>query len=114
MIRAALRYARKAPQVARYVATNPLETWLRIGAKLIERREREKPPPPYQIVRDWESRLHTALGVPWPCPVAKEFWLLWPEVIGELQAKGLEVGVGFFGGFNDGDTELVSAICVLT
>ena len=32
----------KAPQVARYVATDPLEVWLRIGAKFIERREGER------------------------------------------------------------------------
>ena len=114
MIRTALRYARKAPQVVRYLATDPVEVWLRIQAKLIERRERGKPPPPYQAVHDWESRLHMALRVPWPCPVATEFWILWREVIEGLRAKGLEVGVGFFGGFNDGEPELVRAIWCLT
>jgi hypothetical protein len=40
----------------------------------------------------WEHRLHDLLGVPLPCEATSEFWALWPEVIGELQAKGIRVG----------------------
>jgi len=114
MIRAAFRYIQKAPQVARYVATDPLEFWLRLRAKFFEQRERHKPPPLYKEDPDWERRLHMRLGVPWPCQVAQEFWALWPEVIESLHAKGLGVGVGFFGGFNDGEPELMRALWCLT
>lgn len=114
MRRALLRYMQKAPQVARYVATDPLEVWLRLLAKLFERRERHKPPPRYEVDSDWESRLHANLGIPWPCQASAEFSALWPEVIESLRSKGLEIGVGFFGGFNDGEPELVRAIWCLT
>jgi len=39
---------------------------------------------------------------------------LWPAVIGLLEAKGLRVGIGHFGGWNDGEPELVRAIWCLT
>ena len=35
-------------------------------------------------------------------------------MIGSLKAKGLQIGVGFFGGFNDGEPELGRVICCLT
>jgi len=114
MIGAALRYARKAPQVARYIATDPLEVWLRLLAKFFERQERHKPLPRYEVDADWERGLHMSLGVPWPCQDSAEFWALWPQVIESLQNKGLGVGVGYFGGFNDGEPELVRAIWCLT
>jgi hypothetical protein len=114
MIKTALRYLKKAPQVAQYIATDPLEVCLRLRAKFFERREKHKPPPYYEVDTDWERQLHDSLGVPWPCPATAEFWALWSEVIASLRSKGLEVGVGFFGGFNDGEPELVRAIWCLT
>ena len=114
MTRSPWRYIRKAPQVARYIAADPVEVWLRLRAKVIERRERSKPPCPYETQPDWERCLHEKLGIPWPCQHAAEFWALWPKVIGSIRAKGLRVGVGFFGGFNDGDSELVRAIWCVT
>jgi predicted O-methyltransferase YrrM len=113
MIGAALRYVRKTPQIARYVATDPVEVWLRIQAKFAERREWRRPPCPYGVEINWERRLHEILGVAWPCQASAEFWALWPRVIGELEAKGLKVGVGYFGGWNDGEPELVRAIWCL-
>jgi len=47
-------------------------------------------------------------------PAAKQLWTLWSEVIEGLHTKGLKVGVGFFGGFNDGEPELTRAIWCLT
>jgi len=114
MSRAVLRYMQKAPQVARYIANDPLEVWLRLLAKFFERQEKRKPRPRYEVDSDWERRLHASLGVPWPCPVIAEFRALWPEVIQSLRSQGLEIGVGFFGGFNDGEPELVRAIWCLT
>jgi predicted O-methyltransferase YrrM len=114
MSRTVLRYLQKAPQAARYIATDPLEVWLRLLAKFFERRERLRPPPCYEVDRDWESRLHANLGIPWPCPAIAEFRALWPEVMESLRSKGLGIGIGFFGGFNDGEPELVRAIWCLT
>jgi len=114
VIKAALRYVRKAPQVAHYVATDPVEVWLRLQAKFAERREWRRPPCPYDVEINWERRLHEILGIPWPCQAIAEFWALWPAVIGFLEAKGLRVGIGHFGGWNDGDPGLVRAIWCLT
>lgn len=114
MIRAAVRYVMKAPKVVRYVAAEPMEVWLRLQAKIIESREQRKPACSYQMHPDWERHLHESLGVPWPCERTAEFWALWPKVIGSLRAKGLRVGVGCFGGFNDGEPELVRAVWCLT
>lgn len=114
MIRAALlRYTQKFPQIARYIASDPLEVWLRLSAKFYERLERHKAPPCYEVDTNWERRLHASLGVLWPCQATAEFSALWPAVIDSLQSKGLEIGVGFFGGFNDGEPELVRAIWCL-
>src|SRR5215469_5721177 len=113
MIDAALRYVRKTPQIVRYVATDPLEVWLRLQAKYAERSEWRRPPCPYDVDVNWEQRLHEILGVAWPCSATAEFWALWPAVIRSLEAKGLKVGIGHFGGWNDGETELVRAIWCL-
>jgi hypothetical protein len=109
MMRAALRYARKAPQVARYVAADPLEVWLRIGAKFIERRERRKPTPPYQTGGLGKSSAHSPCGA-LAVPKGQRVLDLVPEVIEGLHTKGLKVGVGFFRSFNNGKPELVRAI----
>ena len=114
MIKAALRYVRKAPQVARYVATDPVEVGLRLRAKFAERREWRRPPCPYDVESNWERRLHEILGITWPCQAAAEFWALRPAVVALLEAKGLKVGIGHFGGWNDGEPELVRAIWCLT
>jgi predicted O-methyltransferase YrrM len=78
------------------------------------RRERRRPRCSYQVDAEWERQLHELLGSPWPCPAISEFWTLWPAVIDSLRAKGLRVGVGFFGGWNDGDPEMVRAVWCLT
>ncbi|MGH6856896.1 MAG: hypothetical protein ACRECP_04410, partial [Methylocella sp.] len=56
------------------------------------RREGRVPPDLYEADDGWEHRLHDLLGVAWPCDAISEFWALWPEVIGELQARGIRVG----------------------
>src|SRR6266481_563615 len=114
MIKEAWRYLKKAPQIVNYFAADPVEVWLRLKAKLIEQPEQNRAPCPYTVHDDWERHLHENLGVPWPCKDVSEFWALWPNVIDSIEAKGLHVGVGFFGGFNDGDTELVRAIWCVT
>jgi predicted O-methyltransferase YrrM len=80
----------------------------------MEARERGRPPCLYEVEPDWERRLHETLDLPWPCQAAAEFRALWPRIIQSLEAKGLRVGVGSFGGFNDGEPEIVRAIWCLT
>jgi len=109
-----LRYLGKAGRVIHHVATDPIEAWLRLRERLMDRQERDRRWCPYGIDGDWESRLHKHLGMPWPCSEAEEFWRLWSTVLGSLHAKGLGVGVRSFAGWNDAEPEFVRAIWCLT
>jgi hypothetical protein len=115
MLGKTLGYLLKHPfRAAVAVTTDPAEAWTRLEEAFVERSERRKPPPQYELHRDWEEQLHDFLGLPWPCPMASEFWTLWPQVIGCLKAKGLRVGPASFGSWNDGDAGLVRAVWCLT
>ena len=113
MLSSTLRYIRKTPRIAAYVSSQPAEALLRIVAKCAEFREKRGSPFHYPVDYDWEARLHEILRVPWPCTATAEFWALWPRTIETLAAKRLKVGVGAFGGFSDGEPEIVRAIYCL-
>jgi hypothetical protein len=72
---------------------------------------RKRGRPLYRYTADdaWEPRLHEHLSLPWPCTLSSEFWALWPEVIRELEAKGIRAGPASFKAYNDGDGGLVRA-----
>ena len=91
------------------IASEPLDAWTAFRERYLEPRERPIPFDLYQVEDGWERRLHELLGFPWPCPATSEFWGLWPNVIGELTAKGVRVGPESFKGWNDGDAGLVRA-----
>jgi predicted O-methyltransferase YrrM len=110
-----LRYFLKYPiQTLAAVASDPLEAWTVLQDNHAARREEPIPQDLYEAEDGWQHRLHDLLGVPWPCEANSEFWALWPEVIGELQAKGIRVGPESFKYWNDGDAGLVRAIWCLT
>jgi Methyltransferase domain len=68
----------------------------------------------YGAVKNWADPLHTALGMPWPCPAAASFNDMWDTVIDELTAAGLRVGMASYGGWNDGDRAFAGAIwCIV-
>jgi predicted O-methyltransferase YrrM len=100
MFRTERHYLQHPIRALAAVAAHPLESW----RKLQDRHAEE----------GWENRLHDLLGVPLPSEATSEFWALWPEVIGELQAKGVRVGPESYGSLNDGDAGLVRAIWYLT
>ena len=72
------------------------------------------PPCPYAVDADWEERMHALLGAEWPCPAQADFWALWPEVVGSLEAKGLALGRGAFAGWGDGEPALTRAAYCIT
>jgi hypothetical protein len=82
--------------------------------RYVAQRERPVPPDLYRAEYGWDRRMHELLGIPWPCPATSEFTALWPQVIGELEAKGIRVGPETLQGWNDGDAGLVRAIWCLT
>jgi hypothetical protein len=113
MARTRLWYLRHAPRVAFAVAKDPVEAWIRLQARLAERREHGRTPCRYEAEPDWERRLHDIFGIRWPCEASAQFWPLWHEVIGGLADRGLHVGPASYGIWNDGEPELVRAIWCL-
>jgi predicted O-methyltransferase YrrM len=101
MFRTGLRFLLRHPfRVTTAVASNPWEAWARFKDRRVE--------------YHWEQRLHRLIGVTWPCEATTDFWALWHQVIGELNAKGIRTGPESFGGWNDGDAGLLRAIWCLT
>ena len=109
-----LRYCLSHPLRAAYlIASDPLEVLTAFQQRYVENRGRRAPPDLYQADDGWECRMHELLGVPQPCSATPEFWALWPEVMGELQAKGIRAGPESYKGWNDGDAGFVRAIWCL-
>jgi Methyltransferase domain len=63
---------------------------------------------------DQEEALHRLLGVDWPCPAREEFEHLWPSVVGSLRARGLDLGRGAYGGWDDADPAVARTVWCLT
>jgi hypothetical protein len=109
-----VRYFLKHPVVTvADVAADPLQLWLTIQDEYAAAREGAKPKYQYESNDHWEQRLHESLGLPWPCEEASEFWTLWPEIIREMEAKGIRPGPESFQWWNDGDAGFVRAIWCL-
>jgi Methyltransferase domain len=110
-----IRYLLKHPLIGvADLAADPLEVYLTAHDAYVAQRERRGPQFRYESDENWEHRLHQALGVAWPCNETSEFWNLWPEVIDELEAKGIRPGPESFQWWNDGDAGFVRAIWCLT
>jgi hypothetical protein len=108
-----LRYLLKHPLAVGDLLANPVETWTKIRDVYIDQRERRGPQCLYESDDNWEEWLHARLGVQWPCQFSLEFQRLWPEVLTELEAKGIRPGPESFGSWNDGDAGLVRAMWCL-
>jgi Methyltransferase domain len=96
------------------IASDPFEIWTILQQNYLAQRERPVPADLYQADVDWDRRMHERLGVPWPCEAASEFAILWPQVMAELESKGIRVGPETLQGWNDGDAGLARAIWCLT
>jgi hypothetical protein len=109
-----LRYLLRHPvSCVKDLAADPLEAFTTIRETYLYERENRRPHCQYQSENDWEKRFHTSLGLEWPCPLTAEFWSLWPEVIEEIEAKGIKAGPMSFQGWNDGDAGFVRSIWCL-
>ncbi|MEA2213023.1 MAG: hypothetical protein QOF83_2971 [Solirubrobacteraceae bacterium] len=111
---ARVRGPRYVGQVVRALARNPVESIERVREKFAEREDRDGAWPEYDPLPDAEQRLHEALGMPWPCPEHGAFASLWERLTRPLTERGLAVGRGAFGGWDDGDPALVRAAWCLT
>jgi hypothetical protein len=98
------------------VARDPREGIERVRERIAQRREQRAPHQRYEALGkgDWEGSLHDLLGHGWPCDARRESTALWGEVVRALTARGLEVGRGSFGGWDDAGSALVRAVWCLT
>jgi hypothetical protein len=95
------------------VASDPVEMWTIVQQNYVAQHERRVPADLYRAEEGWERRMHKLLGVPGPCSAASEFTMLWPQIIQELESKGIRVGPETVHGWNDGDAGLTRAIWCL-
>jgi predicted O-methyltransferase YrrM len=68
----------------------------------------------YEADPEWERRLHEHLDQPWPCTEAHEFDALWAQIEQTLEQKGLPMGRGAYGGWDDGDQGFARVVHCLT
>ena len=108
-----VRYLLTNPLALLDLAADPREVWTRIQDVYVAEREQRRPHCHYEPDNNWEQRLHQHLGVAWPCQLTSEIRGLWPQIILELEAKGIKPGPQSFGSWNDGDAGLVRAIWCL-
>jgi hypothetical protein len=96
----------KYERFLRAVMANPMEAALFIRERISARHDR---PVSYEPDSDWEARLHSWFGAPWPCPERAKLDLLWHEVASELRARGLQVGRQTYGEYSDAEIALARA-----
>jgi predicted O-methyltransferase YrrM len=100
-------------EIAREMATNPLEVGIRLWSKFRERSEQKKPRCHYGVDADWEHALHDAVGAALPCAIASELEPMWPVVLERLTSRGVIPGPASYLGHNDGDQAFIRAIWCL-
>ena len=95
--------------MARAGARDPYEARERVFERIAEwnddHRRRVQP----SIVRGWEEDFHRLVGERWPCSAHDEFAALYDDVTASLARRGLLVGRGVYGGWDDGDAALARA-----
>jgi hypothetical protein len=109
-----VRYFLRHPaHVAAELAASPRQSLANFYDSVVDAAERRGPQCHYTADPHWEPQLHAALGIPFPCAAAAEFWELWPRVMQELEDKGIKPGPESLEQWNDGDAGLVRAIWCL-
>jgi Methyltransferase domain len=63
-------------------------------------------PWPYEATEEYEERIHALLGARWPCDERHGFDDVWNATLDDLATRGIQVGRGAYGGWDDGDARL--------
>jgi hypothetical protein len=106
-------YLRRPISTLASIASDPMEAWFRLREQYAASRERPPSPELYAVEPNWESLLGEWLGLSNADVVTEEFWSLWAQVLGDLDAKGIQAGPLGFKGWNDGDPGFVRALWLL-
>jgi Methyltransferase domain len=96
-----------AARASKAFVAQPYEALERMREKAAERRDERDGPHVYAVTEASDERLHEFIATPWPCRDAKDFDQVWAATIEDLRARQLAVGRGAFGGWDDGDPQLV-------
>jgi hypothetical protein len=100
----------EAARAARVVASQPRDALERRLDRFLERRDER---PSYQVSEDFERLVHGLIGADWPCEEHSGFEEVWSAALDDLDSRGLQVGRGTFGSWDDGDSRLAQvAWCV--
>jgi hypothetical protein len=95
-----------AARAGKAIAAEPYEGMERTLERVAELRDWRRPPWRYEAVQEFEERVHELIGARWPCEEQHGFDELWSTALDDLAGRGLPVGRGAFGGWDDGDARL--------
>jgi hypothetical protein len=95
-----------AARASKAIADQPYEGVQRTFERIAERRDWRRQPWSYEVTEACEERLHELIGVHWPCDERNGFEEAWNAALDDLAARGLQVGRGAFGGWDDADALL--------
>jgi len=105
---------RRVVDVAHAAARNPVEARERVLERIDEWRDHRHAPAQPSIDTSWEEQLHRLLGEPWPCAAHEEFTPVYDDIVGSLTSRGMRVGRGAYGGWDDGDAALARTVWCAT
>jgi len=105
---------RRVRDVAHAAARNPFEAGERILERVDEWRDNRHPRTQPSIDEAWEEELHGLLGEPWPCAAHEEFGSVYDDIVVSLTSRGMRVGRGAYGGWDDGDAALARTVWCAT
>jgi hypothetical protein len=101
-------------RAVRAIARDPYEGVERTRERVTETTERRFARWSYFPTTAWEPKLHELVGARWPCGAVAEFGAVWRQAVADLRRRGLAVGRGRFGGWDDADPGLARAAWCLT
>jgi predicted O-methyltransferase YrrM len=99
--------------VAGAFVREPRESLERFREKRAEQRDRATGPPSYEPEKQFLQALHAAIEAPWPCGEDGRFDAAWDHIAETLACKGLSMGRGAYGGWDDADRRLAQTIWCL-
>jgi hypothetical protein len=97
---------RRILDVVHAAARDPFEAGERALERIDEWKEHRHAPVQPSIDEGWEEKFHRLLGKPWPCAAHEEFTSVYDEIVTSLTNRGMRVGRGAYGGWDDGDAAL--------
>jgi len=88
------------------IAAQPYEGFERMLERVAKWRDHRRPPWPYKATEEYEERVHELIGVQWPCDERHAFAEVWAAALDDVAVRGLPIGRGVFGGWDDADSRL--------